>query len=154
MVAYSLRIMDVRLICSVPLILSSTEVAGIHASTLIISRVGIPLLRFHPHPSQCRSIGQAIGLTACSPQRAAIFKTPTASLCASKPQSKHRKPRKIPCECLERQRGHVWLVYASEIMRTFMPYSSAVHLSLSAACYSCGPSRFLAYYADCSLGCL
>jgi len=31
------------------------------------------LLRFHPHPSQCRSIGQTIGLTAYPPQRAAIF---------------------------------------------------------------------------------
>jgi len=39
------------------LILSATEVAGIHASTLILSRVGISLLRFHPHRSQCRSIG-------------------------------------------------------------------------------------------------
>ena len=35
--------------------------------------MGIPLLRFHPHPSQCRSIGQTIGLTAYPPQRAAIF---------------------------------------------------------------------------------
>ena len=33
------------------------------------------MLRFHPHPSQCRSIGQAIGLTAYPPQRAAIFTT-------------------------------------------------------------------------------
>ena len=31
------------------------------------------MLRFHPHPSQCRSIGQTIGLTAYPPQRAAIF---------------------------------------------------------------------------------
>ena len=58
------------------LTLSATEVAGIHASTMILSRVGIPLLRFHPHPSQCRSIGQTIGLTAYSPQRAAIFTMP------------------------------------------------------------------------------
>jgi len=70
------------------LTLSATEVVGIHASTLILfAWVGIPLLRFHPHPSQRRSIGQTIGVTACSPQRAAIFKTPTASRCASKPQS-------------------------------------------------------------------
>jgi len=55
------------------LILSSTEVAGIHASTLILCWVGIPLLRFHPHPSHRRSIRQAIGLTAYPPQRAAIF---------------------------------------------------------------------------------
>ena len=40
---------------------------------LVLCWVGIPLLRFHPHPSQCRSIGQAIGLTAYPPQRAAIF---------------------------------------------------------------------------------
>ena len=58
------------------LILSATEVAGIHASTMLLSGVGIPLLRFHPHPSQCRSIGQAIGLTAYPPQRAAIFTMP------------------------------------------------------------------------------
>jgi len=38
------------------------------------------LLRFHPHPSHRRSIGQTIGLTAYPPQRVAIFKTPTASL--------------------------------------------------------------------------
>jgi hypothetical protein len=31
------------------------------------------LLRFHPHPSHRRSVGQTIGLTAYSPQRAAIF---------------------------------------------------------------------------------
>jgi len=50
------------------LILSSTEVVGIHASTLILfAWVGVPLLRFHLHPSQCRSIGQTIGLTAYSP---------------------------------------------------------------------------------------
>jgi hypothetical protein len=56
------------------LILSSTEVAGIHASTLILfAWVGIPLLRFHPHPSHRRSIGETIGLTAYPPQRAAIF---------------------------------------------------------------------------------
>jgi len=48
----------------------------IHASTLILfAWVGIPLLRFHPHPSQRRSIGQTIGLTAYPPQRAAIFTT-------------------------------------------------------------------------------
>jgi hypothetical protein len=35
------------------------------------------LLRFHPHPSQFRSIGQTIGLTAYPPQRAAIFTTPS-----------------------------------------------------------------------------
>ena len=116
------------------LTLSATEVAGIHASTVILCWVGIPLLRFHLHPSHRRSIGQAIGLTACSPQRAAIFKTPTASLCASNPQSKHWKPRSIRSECLEPHRGHVWLVYASETVRTFMSYSSAVHLSLSATC--------------------
>jgi len=34
------------------------------------------LLRFHLHPSQCRSIGQTIGLTAYPPQRAAIFTMP------------------------------------------------------------------------------
>ena len=34
------------------------------------------MLRFHLHPSQCRSIGQAIGLTAYPPQRAAIFTMP------------------------------------------------------------------------------
>jgi len=34
------------------------------------------LLRFHPHPSQRRSIGQTIGLTAYPPQRAAIFTMP------------------------------------------------------------------------------
>jgi len=46
----------------------------IHASTLLLfAWVGIPLLRFHPHPSHRRSIGQAIGLTAYPPQRAAIF---------------------------------------------------------------------------------
>jgi hypothetical protein len=33
------------------LTLSATEVAGIHASTMVLSRVGIPLLRFHLHPS-------------------------------------------------------------------------------------------------------
>jgi len=56
------------------LILSSTEVEGIHASTLLLfAWVGIPLLRFHPHPSQRRSIGQTIGLTAYPLQRAAIF---------------------------------------------------------------------------------
>jgi hypothetical protein len=33
------------------LILSATKSREIHASTLILSRVGIPLLRFHPHPS-------------------------------------------------------------------------------------------------------
>jgi len=50
------------------LTLSTTEVAGIHASTLILfAWVGIPLLRFHPHPSHRRSIGQAIGLTAYPP---------------------------------------------------------------------------------------
>ena len=43
---------------------------------MILSRVGIPLLRFHLHPSQCRSIGQTIGLTAYPPQRAAIFTMP------------------------------------------------------------------------------
>jgi hypothetical protein len=42
------------------LTLSSGEVAGIHASTLIPCWVGVPLLRFHPHPSQRRSIGQAM----------------------------------------------------------------------------------------------
>jgi len=43
------------------LILSATEVAGIHASTLLLfAWVGIPLLRFHPHPSHRRSIGQAL----------------------------------------------------------------------------------------------
>ena len=31
------------------------------------------MLRFHLHPSHRRSIGQAIGLTAYPPQRAAIF---------------------------------------------------------------------------------
>jgi hypothetical protein len=31
---------------------------------MLLSRVGIPLLRFHPHPSHRRSIGQAISLTA------------------------------------------------------------------------------------------
>ena len=71
---------------------------------------GIPLLRFHPYPSQCRSVGQTIGLTAYPPQRAAIFNTPTASLCPSKLQSKQRKRRKIRSECLEPQRGHVWHV--------------------------------------------
>ena len=35
--------------------------------------MGIPLLRLHPHRSQCRSIGQTIGLTAYPPQRATIF---------------------------------------------------------------------------------
>jgi len=56
------------------LTLSATEVAGIHASTLILfAWVGIPLLRFHLHPSHRRSIGQTIGLTAYPPQRAAIF---------------------------------------------------------------------------------
>jgi len=44
-------------LCRYDLILSSAEVARIHASTLILCWVGIPLLRFHPHPSQCRSIG-------------------------------------------------------------------------------------------------
>jgi hypothetical protein len=40
------------------LAVSATEVEGIHASTLILfAWVGIPLLQFHPHPSQCRSIG-------------------------------------------------------------------------------------------------
>ena len=34
------------------------------------------MLRFHPHPSQRRSIGQTIGLTAYPPQRAAIFTMP------------------------------------------------------------------------------
>jgi hypothetical protein len=49
----------------ITLTLSATEVVGIHASTLILfAWVGIPLLRFHPHPSQRRSIGQTIGLTA------------------------------------------------------------------------------------------
>jgi len=50
------------------LTLSATEVAGIHASNVIpFAWVDIPLLRFHRHPSQCRSIGQAIGLTAYPP---------------------------------------------------------------------------------------
>ena len=40
---------------------------------MVLCWVGIPLLRFHPHPSQRRSIGRAIGLTACPAQRAAIF---------------------------------------------------------------------------------
>jgi len=44
---------------------------------MVLCWVGIPLLRFHPHPSHRRSIGQTIGLTACSPQRAAIFTTPS-----------------------------------------------------------------------------
>jgi hypothetical protein len=49
----------------------------IHASTLLLfAWVGIPLLRFHPHPSHRRSIGQTIGLTAYPPQRAAIFTMP------------------------------------------------------------------------------
>ena len=46
---------------------------------LVLCWVGIPLLRFHLHPSQCRSIGQAIGLTAYPPQRAAIFTMPPHS---------------------------------------------------------------------------
>jgi len=46
---------------------------------MVLCWVGIPLLRFHLHPSQCRSIGQAIGLTAYSPQRAAIFTMPPHS---------------------------------------------------------------------------
>jgi hypothetical protein len=59
------------------LTLSATEVAGIHASTvMVLCWVGIPLLRFHPHPSHRRSIGQAIGLTAYPPQRVAIFTMP------------------------------------------------------------------------------
>jgi len=92
----------------VPLILSATESREIHASTMILfAWVGIPLLRFHPHPSHRRSIGQTIGLTACSPQRAAIFKTPTASLCASKPQSRQRNPRRTRSECREWHRGQV-----------------------------------------------
>ena len=57
----------------VALILSSTEVAGIHASIMVLCWVGIPLLRFHPHPSRRRSIGQTIGVTAYPPQRAATF---------------------------------------------------------------------------------
>jgi hypothetical protein len=57
------------------LTLSATEVAGIHASIMVLCWVGIPLLRFHPHPSHRRSIGQTIGLTAYPPQRAAIFTT-------------------------------------------------------------------------------
>jgi len=40
---------------------------------MVLCWVGIPLLRFHLHPSQRRSIGQTIGLTAYPPQRAAIF---------------------------------------------------------------------------------
>ena len=65
------------------LILSATEVAGIHASTVILCWVGIPLLRFHPHPSHRRSIGQTIGVTANPPQRApafTIFTTKVGSL--------------------------------------------------------------------------
>jgi len=46
---------------------------------MILCWVDIPLLRFHPHPSQCRSIGQTIGLTAYPPQRAAIFTMPPHS---------------------------------------------------------------------------
>ena len=46
---------------------------------LVLCWVGIPSLRFHPHRSQCRSIGQAIGLTAYPPQRAAIFTMPPHS---------------------------------------------------------------------------
>jgi len=59
---------------------SSLKVAGIHASTpILFAWVGIPLLRFHPHPSHRRSIGQTIGLTAYPPQRAAIFTMPPHS---------------------------------------------------------------------------
>jgi hypothetical protein len=61
------------------LILSATEVAGIHASIMVLCWVGIPLLRFHLHPSHRRSIGQTIGLTAYPPQRAAIFTMPPHS---------------------------------------------------------------------------
>jgi hypothetical protein len=43
---------------------------------MVLCWVGIPLLRFHPHPSQCRSISQTIGLTAYPPQRAVIFTMP------------------------------------------------------------------------------
>jgi hypothetical protein len=68
-----LRYLTIGAISCLVLTLSSTEVAGIHASTVILCWVGIPLLRFHPHPSHRRSIGQTIGLTAYSPQRAAIF---------------------------------------------------------------------------------
>jgi hypothetical protein len=42
----------------------AAEATGIHASALILfCWVGIPLLRFHPHPSQRRSIRQTIDLT-------------------------------------------------------------------------------------------
>jgi hypothetical protein len=46
------------------LILSSTGVGRFMLPPLVLCWVGIPLLRFHLHPSQCRSIGQIIGLTA------------------------------------------------------------------------------------------
>ena len=37
------------------LTLSSTEVARIHAFTVILCWLGVPLLRFHPHPSYSMS---------------------------------------------------------------------------------------------------
>jgi hypothetical protein len=59
------------------LTLSATKSREIHASTpILFAWVGIPLLRFHLHPSHRRSIGQTIGLTAYPPQRAAMFTMP------------------------------------------------------------------------------
>jgi hypothetical protein len=65
---------------------------------MVLCWVGIPLLRFHLHPSQCRSIGQAIGLTAYSPQRAAIFTMPLLT---------RTLPRLFSVESLIRGFGHL-----------------------------------------------
>jgi len=79
----------------------------IHASTMILlAWVGIPLLRFHPHPSHRRSIGQTIGPTACSPERAAIFMMPLLT-------------RACPAY-------FGWEPYSS--LRTFQPYLSLLSL--------------------------
>jgi hypothetical protein len=64
---------------------------------ILFAWVGIPLLRVHPHPSRCRSIGQTIGLTAYPPQRAAIFTMPPYS----------SLPRLFSVESLIRGFGHL-----------------------------------------------
>jgi hypothetical protein len=116
------------------LTLSATEVVGIHASTVILfAWVGIPLLRFHPHPSHRRSIGRPL-----AGQRTRR---------SGQPYSR-RQPRPYvpPIRGLGigNHAGRAVNVVNNIVdmsdwcrfprLRILMPYSSAAHLSLSATC--------------------
>ena len=82
------------------------------------------MLRFHPHPSQCRSIGQTIGLTAYPPQRAAIFTMlPHSNLPRLFRLGALFEPLDIPTTC-----GAYWPLRACMIrLQTFL--GCAPHLS-------------------------